>query len=58
MIFAILFMLLGQSIMNLTPGESIRVEAIKRANEGEKPTEIYHSLKRSKKLFYKWLKRY
>ena len=44
--------------MDLTPEESRRVEAIKRVNEGEKPADIYHSLKRSKKWFYKWLKRY
>lgn len=42
--------------MDLTPEESRRVEAIKRVNEGEKPADIYHSLKRSKKWFYKWLK--
>ena len=44
--------------MDLTPEESRRVEAIKRVNEGEKPADIYHSLNRSKKWFYKWLKRY
>jgi len=44
--------------MDLTPEEHERIEAIKRANEGERPVDIYHSLKRSKKWFYKWLKRY
>ncbi|MEA3457706.1 MAG: integrase core domain-containing protein [Candidatus Thermoplasmatota archaeon] len=44
--------------MDLTPKERERIEAIKCANEGERPVDIYHSLKRSKKWFYKWLKRY
>lgn len=44
--------------MDLITEEHERIEAIKRANEGERPVDIYHSLKRSKKWFYKWLKRY
>lgn len=36
---------------------AMRQEAIKRYNQGEKPVSIYKSLGRSKKWFFKWLKR-
>ena len=38
--------------------EEIRKEAIQRYISGEKPKTIYTDLKRSKKWFFKWLKRY
>lgn len=38
--------------------EQIRITAIDRFKQGEAPNEIYTSLKRSKKWFFKWLKRY
>lgn len=38
--------------------EEIRIEAIRRYLTGEKPKSIYRDLKRSKKWFFKWLKRY
>jgi putative transposase len=38
--------------------EKIRQQAIKRHLNGEKPKSIYESLGRSKKWFFKWLKRY
>ena len=36
----------------------IRKKAIERYSNGEKPKQIYTSLNRSKKWFFKWLKRY
>jgi len=36
----------------------IRKNAIKRYLDGEKPKSIYSNLNRSKKWFFKWLKRY
>jgi transposase len=36
----------------------IRKTAIKRYLDGEKPKSIYSDLNRSKKWFFKWLKRY
>ena len=36
----------------------IRKNAIKRYLDGEKPKSIYSDLNRSKKWFFKWLKRY
>ncbi len=36
----------------------IRETAIKRYLRGEKPKSIYSDLNRSKKWFFKWLKRY
>jgi transposase len=38
--------------------EELRIEAIKRYLGGEKPSVIYKDLERSKKWFFKWLKRY
>lgn len=38
--------------------EQIRKTAIDRFKQGETPKDIYTSLKRSKKWFFKWLKRY
>jgi len=38
--------------------EKIRQQAIHRHLNGEKPKSIYESLGRSKKWFFKWLKRY
>jgi transposase len=38
--------------------EQIRKAAIDRFKNGESPKDIYTSLKRSKKWFFKWLKRY
>ena len=38
--------------------EKIRKKAIQRYISGEKPKTIYTDLKRSKKWFFKWLKRY
>jgi len=38
--------------------EEIRKKAIQRYISGEKPKTIYTDLKRSKKWFFKWLKRY
>jgi putative transposase len=38
--------------------EEIRIEVIRRYLTGEKPKSIYRNLKRSKKWFFKWLKRY
>jgi transposase len=38
--------------------EEIRKQAITRYLQGEKPKPIYTELKRSKKWFFKWLKRY
>ena len=38
--------------------EQIRKTAIDRFKRGESPIDIYTSLKRSKKWFFKWLKRY
>jgi len=38
--------------------EQIRKTAIDRFKNGESPKNIYTSLKRSKKWFFKWLKRY
>ena len=38
--------------------EQIRITAIDRFKQGEEPIDIYTSLKRSKKWFFKWLKRY
>jgi transposase len=38
--------------------EQIRKTAIDRYNNGESPRNIYTSLKRSKKWFFKWLNRY
>jgi putative transposase len=38
--------------------EQIRKTAIERLIKGESPKDIYTSLKRSKKWFFKWLKRY
>ena len=38
--------------------EEIRKEAIKRYLKGEAAKDIYTDLKRSKKWFFKWLKRY
>lgn len=38
--------------------EEIRKTAIRRHLKGEKPKVIYHDLERSKKWFFKWLKRY
>jgi len=36
----------------------LRKKAIQRYVQGEKPKSIYTDLKRSKKWFFKWLKRY
>lgn len=38
--------------------EDVRKEAIQRYLGGESPKAIYDNLKRSKKWFFKWLKRY
>jgi hypothetical protein len=38
--------------------EEIRKEAISRYLKGEQPKSIYSTLQRSKKWFFKWLKRY
>lgn len=38
--------------------QEIRKTAINRFIQGEKPKDIYESLKRSKPWFFKWLKRY
>lgn len=38
--------------------EELRKQAIQRHIAGESPKEIYTSLDRSKKWFFKWLKRY
>ena len=38
--------------------EKIRIEAISRYVKGEQPKSIYSKLQRSKKWFFKWLKRY
>jgi putative transposase len=38
--------------------EQIRQTAIDRFQKGESPKQIYSSLNRSKKWFFKWLKRY
>ena len=38
--------------------EEIRKEAIERFLKGEQPKSIYSTLHRSKKWFFKWLKRY
>ncbi len=38
--------------------ESIRQRAVRRYLTGEKPKAIYTDLNRSKKWFFKWLKRY
>lgn len=38
--------------------ESLRKSAIQRHLKGENPKSIYSSLGRSKKWFFKWLKRY
>jgi len=38
--------------------EEIRKKAIQRYISGENPKAIYTDLKRSKKWFFKWLKRY
>ena len=38
--------------------EKIRIEAISRYVNGEQPKSIYSKLQRSKKWFFKWLKRY
>lgn len=38
--------------------EQIRISAIDRFKQGEAPKDIYTSLKRSKKWFFKWLNRY
>ena len=38
--------------------QEIRKDAIKRFIQGEKPKQIYESLKCSKPWFFKWLKRY
>lgn len=38
--------------------EKIRLNAIQRYLNGEKAKTIYSDLKRSKKWFFKWLKRY
>ena len=38
--------------------EEIRKEAISRYLQGEQPKSIYSKLQRSKKWFFKWLKRY
>jgi putative transposase len=38
--------------------EEIRKQAVERYLTGEKPKEIYTDLKRSKKWFFKWLKRF
>jgi hypothetical protein len=38
--------------------EEIRKEAISRHLKGEQPNAIYSTLQRSKKWFFKWLKRY
>ena len=38
--------------------EQIRQTAIDRFKKGESPKQIYSSLNRSKKWFFKWLKRY
>lgn len=38
--------------------EEIRKEAISRYLKGEQPKPIYSKLQRSKKWFFKWLKRY
>ena len=38
--------------------EEIRKEAIARFLKGEQPKSIYSTLQRSKKWFFKWLKRY
>ena len=36
----------------------LRIKAIQRYLQGEKPKSIYTDCKRSKKWFFKWLKRY
>lgn len=38
--------------------EDIRKQAVKRYLTGEQPKEIYTDLKRSKKWFFKWLRRF
>ena len=38
--------------------EELRKQAIKRHLDGESPKEVYTSLNRSKKWFFKWLNRY
>jgi len=38
--------------------ENIRKQAIQRYMSGEKPKSIYTNLNRSKKWFFKWLKRF
>ena len=38
--------------------EEIRKQAVERYLNGEKPKEIYSQLKRSKKWFFKWLRRF
>jgi putative transposase len=38
--------------------EKIRQQAIQRYLNGEKPKSIYENIGRSKKWFFKWLKRY
>ena len=38
--------------------EQIRMTAIDRFKQGEAPKDIYTSLKRIKKWFFKWLQRY
>jgi hypothetical protein len=38
--------------------EEIRKEAISRYLKDEQPKSIYNTLQRSKKWFFKWLKRY
>ncbi len=43
---------------NINSAEQIRKEAIRRYLCGELPNLIYSSLKRSKKWFFKWLKRF
>lgn len=43
---------------NINSEEQIRKEAIRRYLCGEPPNLIYRSFKRSKKWFFKWLKRF
>ena len=38
--------------------EEIRKQAVERYLNGEEPKEIYSDLRRSKKWFFKWLKRF
>jgi len=44
--------------MNKKEEEQLRIKAIARYVEGEKPSNIYSDLGRSKSWFFKWLKRY